>query len=155
VITVKLPSTLSVNASDTLEVRDPVPTLAALIEVLDRRIPGFRDQLDDSVFNFAVNDEMLLHRVREHALRDGDVVEVVPTISGGDGRWVEGVTRPRSGRGASEDQARPANSAARGLWGMRPGLRVIRPAAQTSTATMATAKSTATSRSALLEKLIS
>ena len=48
-----------------------------------KRIPGFREQLDDSVFNFAVNDEMLLYRARERALRDGDVVEVIPTISGG------------------------------------------------------------------------
>ena len=62
---------------------DRVTTIAGLIDVLDRRIPGFRDQLDDSVFNFAVNDEMLLHGVREHPLKDGDVVEVVPTISGG------------------------------------------------------------------------
>jgi molybdopterin converting factor small subunit len=53
------------------------------IAVLDRRIPGFQAQLDDSVFNFAVNDEMLLHRAREHALHDGDVVEIIPTISGG------------------------------------------------------------------------
>jgi molybdopterin converting factor small subunit len=51
--------------------------------MIDRRIPGFRDQLDDSVFNFAVNDEMLLHRARERALPPGDVVEIIPTISGG------------------------------------------------------------------------
>ena len=82
-ITVKLPSTLKVGASDTLEVHEPVATVAHLIDVLDRRIPGFREQLDDSVFNFAVNDEMLLHRARERGLKDGDVVEVIPTISGG------------------------------------------------------------------------
>ena len=62
---------------------DPVATIAELVDVIDRRVPGFRDQLDDSVFNFAVNDEMLLFRAREHALKDGDVVEVIPTISGG------------------------------------------------------------------------
>ena len=53
------------------------------MDALDLRIPGFKDQLDDSVFNFAVNDEMLLHRARERALTDGDVVEIIPTISGG------------------------------------------------------------------------
>ena len=79
-ITVRLPSTLH---ADTLEISEPVPDIAALIDVLDRRIPGFRDQLDDSVFNFAVNDEMLLFRARDRTLRDGDVVEVIPTISGG------------------------------------------------------------------------
>jgi molybdopterin converting factor small subunit len=82
-ITVRLPATLRVSSSDTLEVHDPVATVAELIDVLDRRIPGFRDQLDDSVFNFAVNDEMLLHRARDRALTAGDVVEVIPTISGG------------------------------------------------------------------------
>lgn len=82
-ITVKLPSTLKIGASDTLEVHEPAATVAHLIDVLDRRIPGFREQLDDSVFNFAVNDEMLLHRARERGLKDGDVVEVIPTISGG------------------------------------------------------------------------
>jgi molybdopterin converting factor small subunit len=53
------------------------------VDVLDRRIPGFRDQLDDSVFNFAVNDEMLLYRARERRLADGDTVAIIPTISGG------------------------------------------------------------------------
>ena len=82
-ITVVLPSTLHVNESSRLEVHDPVATIADLVEAIDRRIPGFRDQLNDSVFNFAVNDEMLLHHARERALRDGDVVEVIPAISGG------------------------------------------------------------------------
>jgi molybdopterin converting factor small subunit len=82
VITVLLPSTLRVGASGKLEVHD-VATVADLIDVLDRRIPGFREQLNDSVFNFAVNDEMLLFHARERALKSGDVVEVIPTISGG------------------------------------------------------------------------
>jgi molybdopterin converting factor small subunit len=82
-ITVVLPSTLEVHGSHRFEVAEPVATVAELVDALDRRIPGFREQLDDSVFNFAVNDEMLLHHARERALRDGDVVEVIPAISGG------------------------------------------------------------------------
>ena len=82
-ITVRLPSTLRAAATDTIMVDEPVATVADLIDVLDRRIPGFREQLDDSVFNFAVNDEMLLFHARERALKSGDVVEVIPTISGG------------------------------------------------------------------------
>ena len=82
-ITVRLPSTLNANARGTLDIQEPVTTLAELVDVIDRRIPGFRDQLNDSVFNFAVNDEMVLYRARDRALKDGDVVEVVPTISGG------------------------------------------------------------------------
>ena len=82
-IVVVLPSTLRVNDSNRLEVHDAVKTIAELVDAIDRRIPGFREQLDDSVFNFAVNDEMLLYHARDRALQDGDVVEVIPTISGG------------------------------------------------------------------------
>jgi len=83
VITLRLPSTLRVSDSDRLELHEPLASIAELVDAVDRRIPGFRDQLDDSVFNFAVNDEMLLYRARERALKDGDVVEVIPTIAGG------------------------------------------------------------------------
>jgi molybdopterin converting factor small subunit len=82
-ITVVLPSTLSAGESNRLFIREPVATIADLVDVIDRRMPGFRAQLDDSVFNFAVNDEMLLYHARDRALKDGDVVEVIPTISGG------------------------------------------------------------------------
>jgi molybdopterin converting factor small subunit len=82
-VTVRLPATLRVGPSDTLSFEQPLPNIGALVEALDARIPGFKDQLDDSVFNFAVNDEMLLHHAREHVLTDGDVVEIIPTISGG------------------------------------------------------------------------
>ncbi len=82
-IKVLLPSTLHVNASNTLEIHDAVKTVAELVDAIEKWVPGFREQLDDSVFNFAVNDEMLLYHARDRALQDGDVVEVVPTISGG------------------------------------------------------------------------
>ena len=82
-VTVLFPSTLHVNDANRLEIQEPVATVAELVDALDRRIPGFREQLDDSVFNFAVNDEMLLFHARERTLQDGDVVEVIPTISGG------------------------------------------------------------------------
>jgi molybdopterin converting factor small subunit len=89
-ITVRLPSTMNAGALATLDVHEPVTTVAELIDVIDRRVPGFRDQLNDSVFNFAVNDEMLLVRARDRVLRDGDVVEVIPTISGGSGEQPPG-----------------------------------------------------------------
>ena len=63
-ITVVLPSTLRVSDSNRLEIHVPVETVGELVESIDRRIPGVRDQLDDSVFNFAVNDEMLLHHAQ-------------------------------------------------------------------------------------------
>lgn len=82
-ITVRLPATLRSGPSDTISVAEPVTTIDELVTVLDRRVPGLREHLDDSVFNFAVNDEMLLHGARTHQLHDGDTVEIVPTISGG------------------------------------------------------------------------
>jgi molybdopterin converting factor small subunit len=82
-ITVRLPATLTVGPSDTLTFDGPLATIGDLIEALDVRIPGFKAQLDDSVFNFAVNDEMLLHRARERRLAPGDIIEIIPTISGG------------------------------------------------------------------------
>ena len=82
-VTVRFPSTMQERPAESITIADPVATIEDLITVLNHRIPGFREQLDDSVFNFAVNDEMLLYKAREHALRDGDVVEIIPTISGG------------------------------------------------------------------------
>lgn len=82
-ITVRLPATLQVGPSDTLVFSQPIATIAELVDAIDRRVPGFRDQLEDSVFNFAVNDELILHHARSRPLADGDRVEIIPTISGG------------------------------------------------------------------------
>ena len=82
-ITVRLPSTLRTGPEDTIVVEHAVRTIGELVDVLEGRIPGLREHLDDSVFNFAVNDEMLLHGARARELHDGDIVEIVPTISGG------------------------------------------------------------------------
>lgn len=69
--------------SDTLTFNEPLATVADLVNALDVRIPGLKEQLDDSVFSFAVNDELLLQHARDRHLADGDVVEIIPTISGG------------------------------------------------------------------------
>jgi molybdopterin converting factor small subunit len=82
-ITVRLPLALQLGTRPTIVVAEPVRTLGALVEALERRMPGFRDQLEDSVFNFAVNDELVLHQARTRALADGDRVEIIPVISGG------------------------------------------------------------------------
>lgn len=62
---------------------EPITNMAELVEALNRRIPGIREQLDDSVFSFAVNDELLQQHARTRTLADGDIVEIIPTISGG------------------------------------------------------------------------
>jgi molybdopterin converting factor small subunit len=82
-IVVRLPVLLQTDQSDTLTITESVLTVADLIDVLDQRLPGFRTQYDDAMINIAVNNEMLLHRVGDRALSDGDIVEIVPTIAGG------------------------------------------------------------------------
>jgi molybdopterin converting factor small subunit len=85
VITIFLPAMLRPHAggAEMLTITAPVSSMADLLAALDRKAPRLMQQLDDSVFNFAVNDEMLLHGVRTHPLKDGDRVEIVPAISGG------------------------------------------------------------------------
>jgi molybdopterin converting factor small subunit len=61
----------------------PVRTLEELTAALRELRPDLTSRLDDSILNFAVNDELVLHGARDHALRDGDIVEIVPAISGG------------------------------------------------------------------------
>ncbi len=84
-ITVHLPAMLRPYAGGaaTLTITAPVQTMAELVAALARLAPAVVGQLDDSVFNFAVNDEMLLHGVQSYPLRDGDRVEIIPAISGG------------------------------------------------------------------------
>ena len=82
-IRVRLPAMLRQGGADTLTVDEPVSSLAMLVDVLSSRLPGFREQLDDAVLNFAVNDHLVLQNVLQQPLRDGDRVEIVPTISGG------------------------------------------------------------------------
>ena len=82
-ITVRFPAMLHARAGRELVIEEPLSDLGALLDLLDRRIPGLGRDLADPIYNFAVNDEMLLHGVRTYQLKDGDVVEIVPTISGG------------------------------------------------------------------------
>jgi molybdopterin converting factor small subunit len=85
VITVYLPAMLRPHAggAEMLTITAPVNTMAELIAALERTAPRLMRQLDDSVFNFAVNDEMLLHHVSDQPLKPGDRVEIEPAISGG------------------------------------------------------------------------
>ena len=83
-IVVRLPVLLQNDQSDTLTITEPVLTVADLIDVLDQRLPGFQTQYDDAMINVAVNNEMRLHRAGDRTLTDGDIVEIVPTIAGGE-----------------------------------------------------------------------
>lgn len=82
-VTVRFPAMLQAKAGAEVSIDEPVTDVASVLRALERRIPGIAQDLADPIFNLAVNDEMLLHGVRHHPLKDGDVVEIVPTISGG------------------------------------------------------------------------
>jgi molybdopterin converting factor small subunit len=82
-ITVNFPAALQPLVGHTVTVHDVVATVGDLLMALDRSTPGLAAQLDDPLYNIAVNDELLLHNVDRHPVADGDVVEIVPTMAGG------------------------------------------------------------------------
>lgn len=68
---------------ETILIAEPVATIGDVLTLLARMRPGLTKRLGDPIVNYAVNDEMLLHDVRNHPLKEGDVIEIVPAISGG------------------------------------------------------------------------
>ena len=82
-ITVNFPAVLHPISGASIVVRESVSTVGQLIAALDRLKPGNARELDDPLYNIAVNDEILLHAVDSREVKDGDVVEVVPSMAGG------------------------------------------------------------------------
>lgn len=82
-VTVNFPAALHPIAGATRVVVEPVATIGQLVAALDRLVPGLADELHDPLYNIAVNDELLLHGVDARAIRDGDVIEIVPSMAGG------------------------------------------------------------------------
>ena len=83
-VTVNFPAALQpIAGGKSLTVRESVATVGQLLAALERLAPGLSRQLDDPLYNIAVNDELLLHGVDKRAVADGDVVEIVPTMAGG------------------------------------------------------------------------
>ena len=79
-IIVRLPPMLG---GGTVTITKQVGTVAELTRALHQARPDLVTRLNDTIFNFAINDEMLIHDAGGHPVRDGDVVEIVPAISGG------------------------------------------------------------------------
>lgn len=79
-LTVRLPEPLR-RGSDRIAVTEPVRDLSELSAVLERTIPGFA--ADDSLYNYAVNGEVVLHGEAARPLASGDEVELLISFSGG------------------------------------------------------------------------
>ncbi len=67
----------------TIVITSQVRTVQELTSALRQARPDLASRLDDSIFNVAINDEMLIHDAGDHPVHDGDIVEIVPAISGG------------------------------------------------------------------------
>ena len=62
---------------------EPAENIRQLVDALQRLRPDLAAHLHDSLYNFAVNDTLILHGADAHPLADGDIVEIIPTIAGG------------------------------------------------------------------------
>ena len=82
-VTVNFPASLSHLAGQSVIVRESVSTVGQLVQALDRLVPGMAKELDDPLYNIAINEEILLHSVDARPVKDGDIVEVIPTMAGG------------------------------------------------------------------------
>jgi molybdopterin converting factor small subunit len=82
-VVVRLPAMLQPQAGAEVTIDEPVYDIASVWEALARRFPALAGPLADPIFNVAVNDVMLLHGVKQYPVKDGDVVEIVPTVAGG------------------------------------------------------------------------
>lgn len=83
-MTVNFPAALqSLAGGPSVVVHDRVSTVGQLLQALERLLPGLSNELDDPLYNIAVNDELLLHAVDQRAVADGDVIEIIPTMAGG------------------------------------------------------------------------
>ncbi len=82
-VTVNFPAALSHLAGQSVIVREAVSNVGQLVAALDRLVPGMARELDDPLYNIAINEEILLHSVDSRPVKDGDIVEVIPTIAGG------------------------------------------------------------------------
>jgi molybdopterin converting factor small subunit len=74
---------LHAHGAREIVIDEPVHDIGAVRAVLERDHPKLAVILTDPIFNVAVNDVMLLHGVQQYPVKDGDVVEIVPTIAGG------------------------------------------------------------------------
>ena len=89
-VMVRVPTPLRKVAGGNKDVQADGSTVAALIEDLETRYPGFKDRLCDDdgslkrFINLYVNGEDIRYADGlETSLKDGDEVSIIPAVSGG------------------------------------------------------------------------
>ena len=64
------------GGAEALTILAPVSTVGELLVALTRKAPALAAHLDDGVFTFAVNDEVLRDGMLQHPVKDGDRIEI-------------------------------------------------------------------------------
>jgi molybdopterin synthase sulfur carrier subunit len=89
-VLVRIPTPLRSITKGSAEVQAKGPTVADLVEDLERQFPGLRERLVDEqgelrrFVNIYVNEEDIRFiEGKKTALQEGDTVSIVPAIAGG------------------------------------------------------------------------
>lgn len=89
-VTVRIPTPLQKHTGNKAVVEADGLTVKELIENLEKQFPGMKERICDSdgsirkFINIYVNEEdVRFLQMEETALKDGDVVSIVPAIAGG------------------------------------------------------------------------
>jgi aldehyde:ferredoxin oxidoreductase len=82
-VPVRIPRELAAVPGGGVHVTRPVRTVGELLLAVAEEVPGFAEKFRDSLWNVAVNGELVLHGLAEKEIRSGDHVEIVPVIAGG------------------------------------------------------------------------
>ena len=81
-VTVRLPESLRSRGVASLVIDSPVANLSELATALRARSPKFA-KADRSIYNFAVNGQLVVHEEDSTPIRSGDEVEIVVVFAGG------------------------------------------------------------------------
>jgi molybdopterin synthase sulfur carrier subunit len=88
-ITVRIPTPLQRLTDGKADVESNAKNITELIDALEKEYPGMKERLSDGgkvrrFINIYVNDEDIRFANKENtALKDGDVISIVPAIAGG------------------------------------------------------------------------
>jgi len=91
-VTVRIPTPLQRLTDGKADVVVDSKNIVELIDALEKDYPGMKERLSDGgkvrrFINIYVNDEDIRFANKENtALKDGDIISIVPAIAGGQGQ---------------------------------------------------------------------